>query len=257
MRLVDTHCHLNDRRAFPDPEPVIDEARAAGVEALVVVGIDTESSRLALEIAEAHDGVYAAVGWHPNSAEDFTEADLKAVEEMLDHPKVRALGEIGLDFYREHASREAQERCLLAQLELAESRGEAVVFHCRDAYPELLGLLEGRARLPYLFHCFAGTEGDAERCLALGGLFGVDGPVTYPKSDELRSMLRSLPQDRLVLETDAPWMPPAPHRGQRNQPAWLPLIGERLAEEREEAWAELAGATTRNAARFFGLEGLS
>jgi TatD DNase family protein len=250
---IDTHCHLNDGRAFPDPAAAVAEAHAAGVAAMVAVGIDTESSRRALEIAEQHPSVFAAVGWHPNHADDFSEKELAPLEEMLAHPKALALGEIGLDYYRDHASPDAQMRCLRAQLDLAESAGAKVIFHCRDAYDDLLDVLESRAVIPYLFHCFAGSAEECARCLALGGILGVDGPVSYPKSDGLRSVLTEAPLDRLVLETDAPWMPPVPYRGKLNQPAWLPLIAQALADARGISLSEVEAATTQTAIEWFEL----
>lgn len=253
MRFIDTHCHLNDGRAFPDPAAAVAEAHEAGVAALVVVGIDTESSRRALEIAEQHPSVFAAVGWHPNHADEFSEKELAPLEEMLAHPKALALGEIGLDYYRDHSAPETQMRCLLAQLDLAESTGAKVIFHCREAYDDLLDVLERRPVIPYLFHCFAGSHDERDRCLALGGILGVDGPISYPKGDGLREVLGQAPLDRLVLETDAPWMPPVPYRGKSNQPAWLPLIAQALADARGVELAEVAQITTQTALKWFDL----
>jgi TatD DNase family protein len=251
MRLIDTHCHLNDAEAFPDPAAAVEEAAGVGIEKLIVVGVDTESSQRAVELADQFDAVYAVVGWHPNYASDYKTSELVEIERLLAHPKTVALGEIGLDFYRDHATMEEQHKCVLEQLDLAESTGAPIVFHCRDAYPQLLDILEKRKVLPYLFHCFAGCADDAKRCLALESYFGVDGPVTYKRSDELREILGWLPKEKLLIETDAPWMSPIPFRGKRNKPAWLTYINSGLADAISVNPAECAEITTANAERFF------
>lgn len=253
MRLFETHCHLNDMKAFPDTEAAIAEARKSGVHQMVVIGVDVESSRKAQEIAHGHKDVWFAAGWHPNHAGEYATSDLPHIEEMLGDSKCLALGEIGLDYFRDYCPREDQYRCLNDQLDLAASLGSRVIFHCRDAYGDLLDVLEKRETLPYLFHCFAGTKEEGVRCAKLDGYFGVDGPITYKSRDDLRDAIRSLPQDRLVIETDAPWMPPVPHRGKRNHPAWLALVNEGLATSLEMDANECGEMTTRNAERFFGL----
>lgn len=254
--LIDTHCHLNDADAFPDPAEAVREAVEAGVARMIVVGIDTDSSRRAVELADRFEEVYAVVGWHPNHADDYRSEDLPAIGALLAHPKVVALGEIGLDYYRQHASRESQARCLNDQLNLAASLGAPVVFHCREAYGDLLDVLEARPRLKYLFHCFAGNEADAVRCRALDAWVGVDGPVTYPAADALRAVLRGFGHERIVIETDSPWMAPHPFRGKRNRPAWLPMINEGLASALAVSPGVCAARTTSAALGFFGRLGL-
>lgn len=256
MGLIDTHCHLNDQHAFPVPEMAIAEALEAGIDRLIVVGIDTKSSRLAVEIAEKFEAVYAVVGWHPNHASDYKPEELVEIREMLSHPKVVALGEIGLDYFRDHATREDQYKCLMDQLDLATETGAKVVFHCREAYPDLLDLLEKRAPQPYLFHCFAGSADDAKRAVKLDSYFGVDGPITYKSSDPLRETLRSVPKDRIVIETDSPWMAPVPYRGQRNRPSWVKFVNDGLAEALEISAEDCAELTSNNAKAFFGELGL-
>ncbi len=257
MRLVDTHCHLNDRQAFPDPAPAVDEALAAGVVRLVVVGVDTDSSRYAVELAERFEEVYAVVGWHPTSTATFSPAELPALREMLAHPKVVALGEIGLDYHWDYATPEQQAVALRAQLDLAAELEEPVVFHCREAYPDLLDVLEREPGPRRLFHCFAGDATDASRAVALGAWFGVDGPVTYRKADALREVLAGLPRDRVVVETDAPWMAPHPFRGKPNRPAWVTYVNEGLASVWGVTPEVCAGLTTAAAQAFFGPLGLS
>lgn len=253
MRLIDTHCHLNDDQDFPDPAAAIQEAADAGVDRLIVIGVDTETSETAVELADRFEGVYAAAGWHPGNALEYQTHELKRIEELLTHPKCVALGEIGLDFYRDHSTPKDQYQCLREQLELAESSGKPVVFHCREAYPELLDILEKQKPHPWLFHCFSGNAEHAQRAVDLGCMFGVDGPITYPKSDDLRSIFQRLPQDRILIETDAPWLAPVPYRGKRNRPAWITYVNEQLAEVLELTPEQCAALTTANAERFFGL----
>lgn len=249
--LIDTHCHLNDRHAFPVPELAVEEAREAGVSRFVVVGIDTESSRYAVELADKFSDVFAVVGWHPNHASEFRPAEIADIKELLAHPKVVALGEIGLDYYRDHASKEDQYKCLVPQLDLAVEMGKPVVFHCRDAYADLLDVLEARPSHKYLFHCFAGSTGDAQRAIDLDSWFGVDGPVTYKSADALRETLKTVPLEKLVIETDAPWMAPVPYRGQRNKSAWITYVNDALAETLGVSSEECAALTAKNALEFF------
>jgi TatD DNase family protein len=253
VQLIDTHCHINDGNAFPDPASTLSEARAAGVDRLIVVGVDVESSERALELADSHDGVYAIVGWHPNYTSAYSPQGLKRIEELLQHPKAVAIGEIGLDFHWQYATREEQDRALFDQLDLAASTGKPVVFHCRDAYPALLEILEKRTILPYLFHCFAGNVEEARRAQAMDCTFGVDGPITYKKSFESREIIKTLPRDRIVIETDSPYLTPEPFRGKPNKPSNVALVNTALAAVLEVSADECAALTTANAERFFKL----
>jgi TatD DNase family protein len=251
--LIDTHCHLNDAEAFPDPALSVDEALAADVNRMFVVGVDAEDSRLAIELAERFDGVYAIVGWHPNYTSNYSAEGLAEIKSMLSHPKVVALGEIGLDFHWQYATLEQQERALFDQLDLAEEMEMPVVFHCREAYSRLLDLLDNRPRLPFLFHCFSGDGDDAQRAVQLDCYFGVDGPVTYKKSSLLRETIRTLPPDRIVVETDSPYLSPEPFRGKANKPANVALVNAALASVLGITPEECAALTTGNAERFFRL----
>ncbi|MDI9636866.1 TatD family hydrolase [Geitlerinema splendidum] len=253
MRLIDTHCHLNDVRAFPEPAEAIEEALEFGVDRLVVVGINTEWSRIAVELADQFSGVYAVVGWHPTSVNEIDDQALKEIESLAHHPKVVAIGEIGFDFYWDKTTPEQQERALLAQLDLAETLNKPVVFHCREAYPALLDVLERRKSTGWLLHCFAGDELDAERALKLDCYFGVDGPVTYKKADDLRENLSKIGLNRLLIETDAPWLTPEPFRGKRNRPSYVRFVNEALAHLFNVPVEESAEITTQNAEKFFGL----
>jgi TatD DNase family protein len=253
MILVDTHCHLNLVDSFPDPVAAIKEARDAGVTRMIVIGVDVATSSLGLEIAEANEGVFAAVGVHPNYACDYKHSDISDLEEMLSHPKAVAIGEVGLDYHWDYATPEQQRIALFAQLNLAESTGKPVVFHCRKAYPDLLSILEKRTRHAWLFHCFSGDTDDARRAMALDTYFGVDGPITYPKATDLRSVVEMLPRDRIVIETDAPYLSPAPFRGKPNKPSYVRYVNAGLAASLGMSLEECAELTTANAERFFGL----
>ncbi|MCW5940944.1 MAG: TatD family hydrolase [Fimbriimonadaceae bacterium] len=253
-RLVDTHCHLNFPDLFPEPDPAIEEAAREGVDRVIVVGCDAETSRRAVALAERHEGVFAVVGWHPNHAATFDAIGLGEIEAMLDHPKVVALGEIGLDDHWDFATKPQQRTALVEQLDLATRLGKPIVFHCREAYPELLDVLEARKDLPLiLLHCFSGDADDARRAVALGAWFGVDGPITYKKADELRAVVRTLPSERLVVETDSPYLTPHPHRGKPNRPAMVTLVNAGLAATLSLDVDACARLTTTNAERFFGL----
>ncbi|MBA4292040.1 hypothetical protein C0431_03625 [bacterium] len=249
--MIDTHCHLNDQEAFPNPDQAIREAVDAGVRNLIVVGIDEEWSRIAVELADEHPEVYAVVGWHPTSAAKYDPHKLKAIEELAAHPKAVAIGEIGYDFYWDYSTPKQQYDCLIDHLDLANALNMPVVFHCREAYSALLDVLESRPIQPYLFHCFAGTEDDLNRAMELHSIFGVDGPVTYNKADELRRLLPKIGLNRLVLETDAPWLSPVPFRGKPNHPKYLGYIRDRVAEVFEVAPNTVAQATTQVAQDFF------
>lgn len=252
--LVDTHCHLHHPGYFEDPDAEIQLAREAGVERIVVIGVDPEDWPVAQSFAERHEGVFFAAGWHPNATGAYDPATLTDLSRFLQHPKCVALGEIGLDYHHAFSPRETQLRALRDGLDLAAETGKAVVFHAREAYGDLLDVLEARPPHPYLFHCFVGNDEEARRALDLGAIFGLDGPITYPKSVALRETFALLPLDRIVLETDAPYLAPAPHRGKPNRPAYIPLLAQKLAEIQGVTLEEVAQVTTATAFEFFGLD---
>lgn len=251
--LIDTHCHLNFADKFPDPAAEIAHAVGEGVGRLVVVGCDEETSLRAVELAEAHAEVFAVVGWHPTSARQYAPRRLAAIEAMLGHPKAVAVGEVGLDYYWDLSTPEEQERCLRDHLSLARDLGKPVVFHCRDAWVPLLDLLESEPPHPYLFHCFSGNAAQAARALALGGLLGFDGPITYRKNEALRAIAAETPADRIVVETDSPYLSPEPFRGKPNRPAHVKFVNAALAAARGIGADACADLTTANAIRFFQL----
>ncbi len=253
MRLIDTHCHLNDKEAFPEPKLIVQRALDAGVEEFIVIGVDEETSLSAVALAEQFAGVWAVVGWHPNYTSSFTLSHLDVLRELLNHPRVVALGEIGLDYHWTYATKDQQYAALYAQLELSKEFTKPIVFHCREAYPDLLDVLENAPAPNPVFHCFAGDRSDAKRAIKLGAWFGIDGPVTYKKNDALRALIRELPRDRILLETDAPWLTPHPFRGKPNEPSLLPLINAEVARSLGITEQECTDLTTANAQKCFAI----
>jgi TatD DNase family protein len=257
MELVDTHCHLDWKAFDPDREAVIDRAVEAGVTRMITIGVDVASSRRAIEIAEQHAAVYAAVGIHPNDCAGFDTAILQEIRALAQHPKVVAIGEIGLDDYWHKVDRETQARAFRAQLALAAEINKPVIIHSRDAAPDVVTILEDftqhTARITGTLHSYFDDLSIAQRVFAIGFFIGVTGPITFKKSDREREIVRRVPLNRVLLETDAPFLTPAPHRGQRNEPAYVQHVAELIAKVREAPIAEIAQQTTRNAERLFGL----
>ncbi len=265
--LVETHAHLDNRRFEGECDQIVGRAHAAGVETLITVGTDRASSEAAIRLAERYDGVYATVGVHPHAAEEVDDEVLALLRVLASHPKVVAIGEIGLDFYRDYAPRELQHTAFCTQLELASEVGKPIVVHIRDkadsyaAYDAVLSILyEWAAHLdlilraaPGVLHCYSGDLDRAQRALELGFYLGVDGPITYPSANALRATIASLPLDRLLLETDCPFLAPQKVRGRRNEPAYLALIARGLARVHETTVHTVAEVTSRNARRLFGL----
>ena len=252
--LIDTHCHLNDAEAFADPEAEIGFAESLGVGRLIVVGTNPPDWDRAIALAERFEQIDAIVGWHPNYTSDYDPSTLGKLRQLLVHPKVKALGEIGLDYHWDYAPREIQFQALRDQLDLGAELELPLVFHARKAYADLLDVLESRPPARYLFHCFAGNEDEARRGVALGAYFGVDGPVTYKNADELRAVLSTIPRDLIVIETDAPYMTPVPYRGKPNRPGYVRYVNDALAALWGVTVSEAETITTKNAAKFFGLE---
>jgi TatD DNase family protein len=257
MELIDTHCHLDWKAFDPDREAVIERAVQAGVQRLITVGVDVPSSRRALEIAERHAAVFAAVGVHPNDCADFGPAALNEVRRLAQHPKVVAIGEIGLDDHWHTVDRDTQARAFRVQLELAAELDKPVIIHSRDAAPDVVQVLEDfaahTARLTGTLHSYFDDLELARRVFHLGFYIGVTGPITFKKSDREREIVRQVRSDRLLLETDAPFLTPVPHRGERNEPAYVRHVAEMLAAVRGQPVEEIARQSTENAERLFGL----
>jgi len=252
--MVDTHSHLQLEHFDADRPQVISNAREAGVVAIIVVGTDVSSSRAAIDLAERHPEIYAAVGIHPNDCTETSVRDLAQIAMLAQHGKVVAIGEIGLDNYWKKATPEIQREVFVRQIRMAEQMGKPVIIHNREAGQDILQTLEGEGinQVFGVFHCFAEDEAYSERVLSLGAHISFTGNLTYKKSP-LPSVAREIPLDRLLLETDSPFMAPVPLRGKRNEPAQVRLIAEKLAEIKGVRLQEICERTTENAARLFQL----
>lgn len=258
MTLVDTHAHLAAPEFDDDREAVIERAREAGVSSIVVVGFDLPTSRQAVALAERHAGLVAAIGVHPNDAHHLGTAEKAALAAMAANPVVVAIGETGLDFYRNRAPREVQLEAFRWHLELARERRLPVIVHDREAHAEALAVLQQRAagdQLCGVMHCFSGNEEFMESVLALGMHISLGGPVTYPNARGLLEIAQRVPLDRLLLETDCPWLAPVPHRGQRNESAYVQFVARRVAERRGLSEGEIGATTSSNARALFGITG--
>jgi TatD DNase family protein len=256
MELVDTHCHLDWKAFDADRAEVIDRAVEAGVTKMITIGVDVPSSRRAIEIAEQYAAVYAAVGVHPNDCAGFDTALLDEIRSLAQHPKVVAIGEIGLDDYWHKVDRDTQTRAFRAQLELAAEINKPVIIHSRDAAADVVTMLEDftqRAHITGTLHSYFDDLTIAQRAFAIGFYIGVTGPITFKKSDREREIIRQLPLDRILVETDAPFLTPVPHRGERNEPVYVWHVAEMVASARGQAVAEIAQQTTYNAERLFRL----
>jgi len=251
MRWTDTHCHLNHPDLYPEWQAALFRAQQSGVERLILIGYDLESSRRAVELAAQSGALYAAVGIHPHDAAQCDADALATLRELAQQPRVVAIGEIGLDFYRDLSPREAQYAAFHAQMQLAQSLGLPVILHCRDAYDELLGVLAEYPTVQGVLHCFSGTAAHAQRGLELGYYLGIGGVITFKSAEPLRAIVQSVPRDRLLLETDAPYLAPHPYRGKRNEPAYLPLIAQQVAALWEVPLETLSALTEANVTRLF------
>lgn len=248
MILVDTHCHLNLGEFAADRSEVLARAAEAGVGAMIVVGCDVGSSRMAVEMAEKHDSVWAAVGIHPSDAQQADEESLGQLAELAGHPRVVAIGESGMDLTRPEPPAELQRPLLEQSLALAAEVDKALIVHSRqgESNTETLAVLE-RLKSPgqrVVRHCFSEDEPMLERYLALGCFVSIAGNVTYPRNVELRKSAAAVPADRLVLETDCPWLPPQSRRGKRNEPSLLVETATQVAKARGEQVEKLAVQTT-------------
>ncbi|HEY77027.1 MAG TPA: TatD family hydrolase [Thermoflexia bacterium] len=255
MRLVDSHAHLDFPQFDADREVVIERAREAGLLAILNVGADLASSRAAVALADRHDFIYAAVGVHPHDAKTVTPAVLDQLRALARHPKVVAVGEIGLDYYRDLSPRPVQRRVFAQQLALAAELGLPVVVHSREAHDDVLAALRDWQGTGGVLHSYSAGPERLEEVLALGFHIGLSGPITFPKAHRLRTVAAAVALDRLLVETDCPYLTPVPHRGRRNEPAYVRYMVEAVAHARGTTVETVAQATTENAQRLFGLIG--
>jgi len=256
--LIDSHCHLDQEAFATDRDAVLTRARASGVQCFLTVGAGgpLASNRAAIALAESNADIFAAVAVHPHDVVDIREETYEELRRLWMHPKVVAVGETGLDYYYRHSSPETQRTHLRRFVREARRAGLPLVLHCRDAFPDLLRILEEEdaTAVGGVIHCFSGSASDAAACLAIGFHLSFSGIVTFKTADLLREVVRLTPPERLLIETDAPFLAPAPHRGKRNEPALVRLVAEEVARVTGRDLAEVAETTTRNTARLFRLD---
>jgi TatD DNase family protein len=248
MAWVDQHCHIP-----PGAEGAtqVAEARAAGVTRMVTVGTTLEQSRQMMAVARAHDGVWATAGVHPHDAKD----GIEGLEDLLDAPEVVAVGEAGLDYHYDHSPRDVQADVFRRQIAMAHDRDLPLVIHTRNAWDDTFAVLdaEGTPRRT-VFHCFTGGAAEGTECLARGALLSFSGIITFPSGGDLRDAAELCPLDRLLVETDSPYLAPVPHRGKPNRPALVPLVGAAVAATKQCEVAAVEAATWATASRFYGLD---
>jgi TatD DNase family protein len=256
VKLVDSHCHLDDEKFDADRDATIARARAAGVERMMAIGTGDGPPDLevALRLARAYDFIYATVGVHPHDAAKATPETFDCLAELAREPKVLAIGEIGLDYHYDFSPRDVQRRVLAQQLELAAHARKPIVIHTREAWDDTMALIrEHGSPFGGIMHCFTGGAADADQALELGFHLSFGGILTFPKADDVRQAAALTPEDRLLIETDSPYLAPVPHRGKRNEPAFLAETALRLAELRRKAPEDIARVTTGNFERLFRL----
>jgi TatD DNase family protein len=261
---VDSHAHLDGERYDPDRDQVLQRAREAGLETILAIGIGTGPGSLdcAIQLAAQHDFIYATVGIHPHEAKLATDADFLELEQLAKRPKVIAWGEIGLDYYYDHSPRDTQHQVFLKQLQLAASAKLPVVIHCRpsegsdNAWEDCLTLLQeywSSTAIGGILHCFTGTTAHAKRALDMGFMISFAGNITFPKAQQIRDAAKDVPPDRMLIETDCPFLAPVPYRGKRNEPAFVKEVARQLGEIRNLPTDEVGLQTAKNFYRFFSL----
>ena len=253
--LMDTHAHIQTRQFDKDRGAVIQAAFDAGVEPILVPGVEVETSRSAVDLAARYPGrLFAAVGVHPHDATDLTPDALTTLRALALEPGVVAIGEIGLDYYRNLSPHETQRAALTAQMALAHELGLPIILHNRESHDDMIAQLrEHGAGLRGVFHCFIGDQAMARDALDLGFYLSFAGPLTYPANETLREVAAWAPEDRILVETDSPYLTPPPHRGKRNEPKQVALVAQRLAEARKVSLERIAEVTSQNAETLFRL----
>ncbi len=247
--LFDTHVHLNARQFAEDRDEVIKRAEEAGVSKMVVVGFDEETIPLAMELAETYDHIYAAVGWHPVSAINYEDKHLDWIKSLSDHPKVVAIGEMGLDYHWDTSPKAKQEEVFRKQIRLAKELDMPIIIHNRKATDDVIRILqeEEASEVGGIMHCYSATVAEVEACLEMNFYISLAGPVTFKNAQEPKEIAKIIPLDRLLIETDAPYLAPHPYRGKRNEPAYVKLVAEEIATLREMTYEEVCEITMRNA----------
>lgn len=253
--LFDTHVHLNADQFGDDLDEVLTRALEAGVTNMVVVGFDEKTINRALELIERYEELYAAVGWHPVDAVDMTDEHLAWLEELSSHPKVVALGEMGLDYHWDKSPKDVQKEVFRKQIRLAKKVKLPIIIHNREADQDIVDLLkeEEAGEVGGIMHCFGGSVEIARQCLDMNFYISLGGPVTFKNARRPKEVAQAVPLDRLLIETDCPYLAPHPYRGKRNEPAYVKLVAEQIASLREMSYEALSTATRENAKKLFGI----
>lgn len=253
--LIDTHVHLNADQYDDDLEEVIERAREAGVTHFVVIGFDNKTIDRTMSLIDTYDDVYGVIGWHPVDAIDCTDDDLKRIEELSKHPKIVGIGETGLDYHWDKSPKDVQKKIFKAQIELAKRVNLPIVIHNRDATGDVVDILEseGAAEVGGIMHAFSGSPEIADRVLKMNFMISLGGPVTFKNAKQPKEVAKYVPLDKLLVETDAPYLTPHPYRGKRNEPAYVKLVAEQIAELREISYEEVAKATSENALKIYNI----
>ncbi|MGD7046443.1 TatD family hydrolase [Jeotgalibacillus proteolyticus] len=253
--LFDTHVHLNADQFEEDIDEVISRAMENDVEWMTVVGFDTPTIHKAMELAEKHDFIYAAVGWHPVDAIDMTEKELNWIEELAKHPKVVAIGEMGLDYHWDKSPKDVQQDVFRKQIQLAKRVQLPIVIHNRDATQDVVDILreENASEVGGIMHCYSGSLEIAQQCVDMNFMISLGGPVTFKNAKKPKEVAEGIDLNHLLIETDAPFLAPHPYRGKRNEPAYVKLVAEKIAEIKGISYEEVGNQTTQNAKKIFKL----
>ena len=249
----DTHAHYDDKQFDIDRDLLLQELPSKGVELVVLPGCDVKSSERAIEIAESYNYIYAAVGVHPGEIADYKSGDLDRIEQLARHEKCVAIGEIGLDYYWDDTRKAEQKQLLMDQVELALRLDKPVIIHDREAHADSMEILFNYPTLRGVFHCFSGSKEMAQELLKRGWYLGFDGPVTYKNAKKALEVLEICPMDRLLIETDSPYLSPVPMRGKRNDSSNLSYVVEKIAEVKNMRPEEVAAYTAENGKKLFGI----
>ncbi len=251
---IDSHAHIQLNQFQHDQQEVLKRAIQAEVNTILVIGFDLETSRSAIELAEKHDNLYATVGMHPHDAKRLTPDTLTTFRELIKHEKVIAYGEIGLDYYRNLSPTDIQKDAFEKQLDIAEENNLPIIIHNRDAYMDILPILEARCgKVKGVLHCFTGDVELMHRTLQIGFHIGIGGIVTYPNAKDIQTVAKAVPQDKLLIETDCPWLTPQFRRGKRNEPAYVVAVAKKIAELRHTSTEAIGEITTKNFNTLFGI----
>lgn len=254
--LFDTHVHLNAEQFNEDLQEVIDRAIAEGVTNMVVVGFDKVTIEKAIELAEKYEFIHASVGWHPVDAIDMTPEHLEWLRELAGHPKVVALGEMGLDYYWDKSPKDIQKEVFRKQIRLAKEVKLPIIIHNRDATADIVEILkeENAGEVGGIMHCYSGSVETAIECIDMNFYISLGGPVTFKNAKKPKEVAESIPLERLLIETDCPYLTPHPYRGKRNEPAYVKLVAEEIAGLKGLSLEEVADATAKNAKKLFGIK---